>query len=113
LFEYDVNKAVAEEKLRSLTSDGAVEVVTLRPSIVYGPRSTYFTAQVASDILSSSAFLVDGGRGICNSVFIDTLVEVMTICASHPAAPGHTFFVKDAERITWQQLYAAVLELSE
>jgi nucleoside-diphosphate-sugar epimerase len=110
LFDYDVQKALAEEKLRDLAKDDAVETVVLRPSIVYGPRSTHFTAQVANDILSGRAFLIDGGSGICNSVFIDTLVEVMTICATHPAAAGRTFFVKDGETVTWRQLYAAVAD---
>ena len=110
LFDYDIQKALAEEKLRELAKDEALETVVLRPSIVYGPRSTHFTAQVANDILSGRAFLIDGGSGICNSVFIDTLVEVMTICATHPAAAGHTFFVKDRETVTWRQLYAAVAD---
>jgi 2-alkyl-3-oxoalkanoate reductase len=109
-FDYNASKVLAEQKLRSLMSDGAVECVILRPSIVYGPRSTYWSAQLASDILAGKAFLVDGGQGICNTIFIDNLVEVMSLCATHPAAAGQTFLVRDAECVTWGQLYAATAD---
>src|SRR5262249_31893986 len=109
-FDYNASKVLAEQKLRSLMSDRAVECVILRPSIVYGPRSTYWSAQLASDILAGTAFLVDGGQGICNTIFIDNLVEVMSLCATHPAAAGQTFLVRDAERVTWGELYAATAD---
>jgi nucleoside-diphosphate-sugar epimerase len=109
-FEYNVSKVRAEELLRSMASDGAVACVVLRPSIVFGPRSTQWTAGIAHHLLTGKAYLVDGGNGICNTVFIDNLVEVMALCAIHPRAKGHTFLVKDAERVTWRQFYAAIAE---
>jgi nucleoside-diphosphate-sugar epimerase len=107
-FDYNVSKVLAEEELHSMMRDGAVECVILRPSIVFGPRSTYWTTQLACDILAGSAYLVDGGHGICNTIFIDNLVEIMALCATHPAASGKTFLVKDTERVTWRQLNAAI-----
>jgi nucleoside-diphosphate-sugar epimerase len=107
-FDYNVSKVLAEEKLRSMMRDATVECVILRPCIVFGPRSTFWSAQLASDILAGKAYLVDGGLGICNTIFVDNLVDVMVLCAKHPAAPGNTFIVKDAERVTWRQLYTAL-----
>ena len=38
-FEYNVCKALAEQQLQKLRQDGRVEIVILRPCIVFGPRS--------------------------------------------------------------------------
>jgi nucleoside-diphosphate-sugar epimerase len=109
-FEYNVSKVQAEGKLRSMMRDHAVECVILRPCIVYGPRSTYWSAGVANDILARRAYLVGSGNGICNTIFIDNLVEAMVLCATHAAASGKAFLIKDAEQVTWRQLYAAVAD---
>jgi nucleoside-diphosphate-sugar epimerase len=109
-FDYNVSKVLAEAKLHSIMRDGAVECVVLRPCIVYGPRSTFWTAGLAADILLGRAYLVEGGNGICNTIFVDNLVEAMALCATHPAAPGNTFLINDAERVTWHQLYSSVAE---
>jgi nucleoside-diphosphate-sugar epimerase len=109
-FEYNVSKVLAESKLHSMMRDRAVECVILRPYIVYGPRAPYWSASLANDILARRAYLIEGGNGICNTIFIDNLVEAMILCATHPAASGKTFLIKDAERVTWRQLYAAVAD---
>ena len=107
-FEYGVSKILAEQKLRSMMGDGVVQCVILRPCIVYGPRSTYWTAGLAADILAGRGYLVDEGRGICNAVYIDNLVDLMTLCATNPAAAGKTFLVKDKDRITWREFYLSI-----
>jgi len=109
-FEYNVSKVLAEHELLSMMRDGAVECVILRPSIVFGPRSAHWSARLAGEILAGKAYLIDGGHGVCNTIFVDNLVEIMSICATHPAAAGKTLLVKDAERVTWRQLYTAIAE---
>ena len=101
---------MAEHLLRRLRADGAVEVVTLRPCIVFGPRSQWWTAQVAADLLSGKAYLVDGGAGICNTVYVDNLVQAMWLAATVPQAANQDFLITDAERVTWRDLYGAVAQ---
>lgn len=107
---YQRSKILAEQRLSDLSRDGAVETVILRPCVVYGPRSTHWTLRIAQDLLASKSFLVNAGTGICNAVFVDNLVEAMVLCADHPAAPGHTFFVSDSELVTWRSFYESVGE---
>lgn len=109
-FDYNANKVRAEKRLRGLMADGAVECVVLRPGIVFGPRSTYWTVQIARELLEGSACLTGKGAGICNTIFIDNLVDAMIVCAIHPAAAGGTYLVKDAERVTWAHLYSKIAE---
>jgi nucleoside-diphosphate-sugar epimerase len=109
-FEYNVSKVMAEQLLRRLRTDGAIEVVTLRPSIVFGPRSQWWTAQIATDLLSGKAYLIDGGAGICNSVYVDNLVQAMWQAAISSGVANQDFLIKDGERVTWRDLYSVIAE---
>lgn len=109
-FEYNVSKVMAEHLLRQIRADGAVEVVTLRPSIVFGPRSKWWTAQIATDLLSDKAYLIDGGTGICNTVYVDNLAQAMWQAAIAEGVANQDFIVTDGERVTWRDLYSAVAD---
>jgi nucleoside-diphosphate-sugar epimerase len=109
-FEYSVSKVMAEHALRRMSADGAVEIVTLRPSIVFGPRSTWWTARVATQLLHGTAYLVNGGAGICNTVYVDNLIHAMWLSAVSDKASSQAFIITDGERVTWKDLYARVAE---
>lgn len=106
--EYNVSKVMAEHLLRRLRADRAVEVVTLRPYIVFGPRSQWWTAQLATALLTGKAYLIDGGSGICNTVYVDNLVQAMWQAAICDRAANQDFIITDGERVTWRDLYTAV-----
>jgi 2-alkyl-3-oxoalkanoate reductase len=109
-FKYNVSKVMAEHLLRRLRKDGAVEVVMLRPMFVFGPRSQYFTFQIAQDLLNGSAYLIDGGKWICNTVYVDNLVYAMWRGAVSDKAGNREFIVTDGERVTWLDLYSSLAE---
>ena len=104
---YAVSKVLAEHRLRRLSADYRVEVVVLRPYIVFGPRSQW-TAQIASDLLSGKGYLINGGAGICNAVYVDNLIKAMWQAATNPQAAGQNFLITDGERVTWLDFYATV-----
>jgi 2-alkyl-3-oxoalkanoate reductase len=107
-FEYNVSKVLAEWRLKELGQDRKVETVVLRPCIVFGARSEFWTAQIATQILFKKAYLVEDGVGICNTIYIDNLVYAMWLAATQPAAANQTFLLTDGERVTWRDLYGAV-----
>lgn len=109
-FKYNVSKVMAEHMLRRLRVDGTVEVVTLRPSIVFGPHSQLFTLQIAADLLDGKAYLVDEGAGICNSIYVDNLVYAMWQAATITKAANQDFIITDGSRVTWRELYNSVAE---
>jgi 2-alkyl-3-oxoalkanoate reductase len=108
--KYNVSKVMAEHLLRRLRADGTVEVVTLRPMYVFGPRSEYFTVKIALDLLSSSAYFIDEGMGICNTVYVDNLVHAMWQAAIIGQAGNQEFIITDGAQVTWRDLYRAVAE---
>ena len=100
---YNNAKVRAERRLARLARDRRVEVVVLRPGVVFGPRSRWI-ASAAADLATGRAAWFEGGRGVCNSIYVDNLVEAIRLAATVPAAAGEAFLVGDAETVTWAEL---------
>lgn len=107
--DYNNSKVQAEQQLRELQSKGSVELVMLRPSIVFGPRS-FWISSFASDLLAGQAYLVDGGKGICNSIYIDNLVHAIYLAMTASGVDGEAFIVGDREEVTWADFYRPIAE---
>ena len=106
---YNNSKVLAERTLRRLRRSGKVEIVILRPGIVFGPRS-YWTAGLADEILSGHAYFVGSGEGICNSIYVDNLVDAIYLAGITPSIDRHAFLVGDRETVTWRDLYRPIVE---
>ena len=85
-----------------------MDIVVLRPTIVFGPRSESWTTVVAQRFLWHTAFLVDGGTHVCNTIYVDNLVDAMWLAATVPEAANERFLVGDRDRVTWADLYRSV-----
>lgn len=105
--DYNSAKARAEEILMIARQGGGVELVQLRPSIIHGARSR-LVAEIASQLMAGTAYLVDEGRGICNAVGVDNLIDVIWQALSCPVADAHSFLLNDRETVTWRDFYAEV-----
>jgi nucleoside-diphosphate-sugar epimerase len=101
---YNNAKVHAERTLSQLRSQGEVELVILRPGIVFGPRSFWVTS-FAEALLAGQASLLNRGTGICNSIYVDNLVQAIYLAATHPKADREVFLLGDQECVTWEDLY--------
>jgi nucleoside-diphosphate-sugar epimerase len=81
-------------------------VTILRPGIVFGPFGQW-TRIAVKRVSGARPALIDEGLGICNTLYVDNLVDAILLAAEHPAAIGETFFVTDGERVTWREYYGA------
>ncbi|GAB4374213.1 MAG: hypothetical protein Kow00121_18310 [Elainellaceae cyanobacterium] len=104
---YNNAKVQAEQKLRQLRSQGKVELVMLRPGIVFGPRS-YWLTSFADQLLAGQAYLVNGGKGICNSIYVDNLVYAIYLATIAPGVDQEAFIVGDDEQLTWAEFYQPI-----
>ncbi|MCA1585210.1 MAG: NAD(P)-dependent oxidoreductase, partial [Acidobacteria bacterium] len=105
---YNAAKIAADRGIRRLRPRGRTEVVFLMPGVVYGPRSQWI-ARVARQGAQGTAYLIDEGQGICNGIYIDNLVEAVRLALIAPGVDGHSFFVSDAETVTWADFYRPIL----
>lgn len=97
---YGVSKLEAEQGLRKLAADTGMEVVILRPVLVYGPG-------VKANFLNMMRWLDKGVplpfgaiRNKRSLVALDNLVDLIMTCISHPAAANQTFLVSDGEDLS-------------
>ncbi len=106
---YNNAKVKVEQKLLQLRKNGITEVVIIRPGIVVGPGSNWIVG-FANSALSGTAYLVNHGDGICNSIYIDNLVHAIQLAMTAPEADKQAFLVGDAEKVTWADLYRPIAQ---
>ncbi len=101
---YGISKREAEGALRQISQDTGMEVVIIRPPLIYGPG-------VKANFLNMMRWLERGiplPFGAINNrrslVAIGNLIDLITVCIKHPAAGGHVFLVSDAEDLSTTQL---------
>lgn len=102
--DYNVSKIMAEKQLFSLRQRGKVELVVLRPGIVYGPRSQWIGG-LADEMLAGMAYLVDGGSGLFNGIYVDNLVDAITRCLQGPDSDGQVFLLGEEATPSWHEVY--------
>jgi len=98
---YGISKCEAEAGLRALSLETGMEVVIIRPPLVYGPG-------VKANFLAMMRWLQWGVPlplgGLTENrrslVFLDNLVDLIVICIDHPAAANQTFLVSDDEDLS-------------
>jgi 2-alkyl-3-oxoalkanoate reductase len=106
---YNNAKVRAEYRLLELREKGSVQLTLLRPGIVFGPRSSWLT-DFAESLLHGRAYLVDGARGICNSIYVDNLIHAMHRAMTADGVDREAFLLGDHEEITWSDLYRPIVE---
>jgi nucleoside-diphosphate-sugar epimerase len=97
--QYCDNKSRAERVVEKFAARG-LPTVTLRPSIVYGPYSRWCTNTV-ENLCQGRVSLIDGGEGVCNTTYVDNLVDAIFLALANDRAVGQTFTITDGEMVTW------------
>ncbi|WP_339452334.1 UDP-glucose 4-epimerase family protein [Pseudomonas sp. JAI120] len=101
---YGVSKMEAEQQLRLLGERTGMEVVIIRPVLVYGPGvKANFRSMM--DWLNKGVFLPLGAiRNQRSLVALDNLVDLIVTCVDHPSAPNQTFLVSDGDDMSTTDL---------
>ncbi len=101
---YGVSKMEAEQGLREIAGQSGMEVVIIRPPLIYGPG-------VKANFATMMRWLKRGVplplRTIHNQrslVGLDNFVDLLVTCLMHPAAANQTFLVSDGEDVSSTEL---------
>lgn len=101
---YGVSKLEAEQGLREIAAQTGMEVVIVRPPLVYGPGvKANFESMMrwVSRGLPLPLGAIHNNRSL---VALDNLVDLLVTCLRHPAAAGQTFLVSDGEDVSTTEL---------
>ncbi len=102
---YGISKAEAEAGLRLLSLETGMEVVIIRPPLVYGPgvkgNFSSLLRWVARGLPLPLGLATTNRRSL---VGLDNLVDLILTCVDHPKAANQTLLVSDGEDLSTADL---------
>ena len=94
---YGQSKHEAEQGLRQLSADTGMEVVIIRPPLVYGPGVKANFAALMRAVQRGWPLPLGAVHNQRSLVALDNLVDLIVTCLTHPKAANQTFLVSDGE----------------
>lgn len=105
---YGVSKMEAEQALQQLGRDTGLEVVIVRPPLVYGPGVKANFLNLIKLVQKGVPLPFGSIRNFRSMVALDNLVDLLIVCSKHPAAPGHVFMVSDGDDLGIKELVTKI-----
>ncbi|MBX3611678.1 MAG: SDR family oxidoreductase [Hydrogenophaga sp.] len=98
---YGISKREGEDGLREIAAATGMEVVIVRPPLVYGPGvKANFAAMMRAVQRGLPLPLGAVTHNRRSLVALDNLVDLLITCIDHPAAANQTFLVSDGEDLS-------------
>ena len=101
---YGMSKWEAEQALWETAGRTGLEVVVLRPPLVYGPGAPGNFNRLLRFIRRGIPLPLASIRNQRSFMYVDNLCDAIQECLQHPAAAGRTFLLSDGEDISTPEL---------
>jgi nucleoside-diphosphate-sugar epimerase len=101
---YGISKWEAEQALHRVAKETGLEVVIVRPPLVYGEGVKGNFAQMLKVLTKSVPLPFASVKNRRSLIYVGNLVDALILCATHPAAAGQTYLVCDGEDISTPDL---------
>jgi nucleoside-diphosphate-sugar epimerase len=102
---YAVSKYEAELGLEKLAADTSIEIVIIRPPLVYGPKAPgnfgSLMRWLRRGVPLPFGAVTHNRRSL---VALDNLLDLILTCVEHPKAAGQTFLVSDGVDLSTTEL---------
>jgi nucleoside-diphosphate-sugar epimerase len=101
---YAISKWRAEQDLQRIAYQTGLEVVIVRPPLVYGPDVKGNFIRLLTAIDKGIPLPLAGANNLRSLLYVGNLVDALIACATHPAAVGQTYLVSDGEDVSTAML---------
>ena len=101
---YGQSKHEAEQGLRQLSADTGMEVVIIRPPLVYGPGVRANFAALMRAVQRGWPLPLGSVHNQRSLVALDNLVDFIVTCITHTQAANQTFLVSDGQDLSTTEL---------
>ena len=101
---YGQSKYEAERGLYQLSADTGMEVVIIRPPLVYGPGVKANLASLKTAVERGWPLPLGAVHNQRSLVALDNLVDFIVTCINHPNAANQTFLVSDGQDLSTTEL---------
>lgn len=101
---YAVSKLEAEQGLWEIQKDTGMQVVVIRPPLVYGPDAPGNFGLLMSIVSKGLPLPLTGINNSRSFVSVWNLVDLIVTCIDHPSAAGQLFLVRDGQDVSTSEL---------
>ncbi|CAI2320594.1 TPA: NAD-dependent epimerase/dehydratase family protein [Vibrio parahaemolyticus] len=105
---YAKSKYKAELGLKKIAEETGLEVVIVRPTLVYGPGAPGNFGMLTK-LVAKLPFVPFGlANNRRDFIAVQNLADLLVTCAIHPDASGHTFLASDGETVSIKEFTNAI-----
>ncbi|VEF25380.1 Cholesterol dehydrogenase [Shewanella baltica] len=108
--EYAQSKYNAEIGLKKIAAETGLELVIIRPTLVYGPNAPGNFGLLTKLVKKLPALPFGLANNKRDFIAVQNLADLLITCATHPNAAGHTFLASDMEAVSIKQFTNAIAE---
>ncbi len=105
---YAISKWEAEQGLWRIARETGLEVVVLRPPLVYGPGVKANFRRLLDTVARGWPLPLGGIRNRRSLLYLGNFVDAILTCLTHPEAAGQTFLIDDGQPVSTPELVRAV-----
>ena len=106
--EYALSKWEAELGLHRIAQETGLEVVILRPPLVYGPGVKANFRRLIETVARGWPLPLGAVRNRRSLLYLGNFVDAIRLCLEHPGAAEQTFLLDDGEPVSTPQLIRAL-----
>ncbi len=107
---YGISKLEAEQGLCDLAVQTGLEVVIIRPPLVYGSGVKANFAALMRAVQRGVPLPLGAVHNVRSLVGLDNLVDFIVTCLAHPKAANQTFMVSDGQDLSTTDLIRAMAQ---
>jgi nucleoside-diphosphate-sugar epimerase len=97
---YGISKYEAEQLLNQVSRETGMEVVIVRPPLIYGPDVGGNFIRLLKLVFWGAPLPLASVHNQRSMIYLDNFVDALISCATHPAAAGKTYLVSDGKDIS-------------
>jgi nucleoside-diphosphate-sugar epimerase len=101
---YGISKWEAEQALQRVAADTGIELVIVRPPLLYGAGVKGNFAQMLAAVWRRLPLPLAAVHNRRSLLYVGNLADALLACASHPAAAGQIYLVSDGEDVSTSDL---------
>ncbi|MFL2780608.1 MAG: NAD-dependent epimerase/dehydratase family protein [Rhodospirillales bacterium] len=101
---YSISKYEAEQELLKIAQSSSMEVVIIRPPLVYGPNVKGNFLSLLKLAKKNYPLPLNSINNKRSLIFVDNLTDAITKAVDHPKAANKIFFLSDEENLSTTEL---------
>lgn len=105
---YGISKLEAERALAAISARTGMEVVIIRPPLVYGPGAAGNMRALVKLVATGLPLPLGGIHNRRSLIYVGNLADAVVTVLEHPDAAGQTFLVQDGEPVSTADLVRAI-----